>query len=171
MKKILLILTIGLGLCGCNSLPTPSGTYLTEIVLTVDLPNQPKDILFESSKIWLVKTFKSSPNIVQYEDKTKGSIIGGGTIQYPCDGFMNCSAFGKDYIKFTITIDTEDNRARISFSDLTWKRIPSFSAGVFNPSREYAIRKVQMQTQVKVKLESIIQDYARDMVEEKVNYN
>ncbi|MDC5602471.1 DUF4468 domain-containing protein [Acinetobacter baumannii] len=169
MKNYLLGVSLILGLTGCAGMPTPTDKPFTEVTQVVELPGQSKDKLFESSKIWMAKNFRSSNDVIQYADKNTGSIIGKGTIQYPCKGFMDCSAFGKDYIGFTLKIDTKDNKARISFADLTWKSMPSVNAGVVNRGGEFPLRTVQMQAQVKEKIDSIIEQYKSDVVKQQAD--
>lgn len=168
MKKLLLVAVL-VSLNGCAGVPEQANASFSDVVQVIDLPDQPKEKLFESSKIWLAKTFKSSNNVVQYADKGTGSIIGKGSIQYPCEGFIDCAAFGKDYINFTIKIDTKDNKSRISFSDVTWKSMPSVNAGVVNHGGEFPLRTVKLQTQVKTKFESIIEQYTVDVVKQQAD--
>ncbi len=171
MKKILMQLGVVLALSGCSTLPTASSTPFNEVVEVVELPGQSKDQLFESSKIWVAKMFRSSNDVIQYADKNTGSIVGKGSIKYPCKGFMDCSAFGNDYVTFTLKIDTKDGKARIGFNDLMWKNMPSVNAGVVNRGGEFPLRTVQMQTQVKEKLETIIQQYKVDVLNQKTDSN
>ncbi|MFE0305554.1 DUF4468 domain-containing protein, partial [Bacillus altitudinis] len=64
---------------------TPTQQAMPEISQVIEVPNKSKDQIFEDSKIWIAQSFKSANNVIQYADKSTGSIIGKGNIQYPCD--------------------------------------------------------------------------------------
>ncbi|HGW4127843.1 DUF4468 domain-containing protein [Acinetobacter baumannii] len=94
---------------------------ISEYVEVVDLPNMTKSQIFNSSKMWVAKSFKSSNSVVQYEDAATGTIIGKGNMQFPCQGAWSCLAHKEDLLLFTIKVDTKDNKARISFNDMSMK--------------------------------------------------
>ncbi|CAM0689807.1 MULTISPECIES: DUF4468 domain-containing protein [Acinetobacter calcoaceticus/baumannii complex] len=94
---------------------------ISEYVEVVDLPNMSKNQIFNTSKIWIAKSFKSSNSVIQYEDSATGTIVGKGNMQFPCQGTWSCMAHKDDILVFTIKIDTKDNKARISFNDMTMK--------------------------------------------------
>ena len=96
---------------------------LKEVSQVVELPDLSKKQIFDSSKIWLAKTFQSSNDVVQYEDLSTGTIIGKGNMKYPCTNTFKCMAFANQIILFTLTIDTKDNKARLTFNDLRSKSI------------------------------------------------
>ena len=106
MKKLLIAGVLGFSLIlgGCVSMPTPTDKPMESVVEVVEVQGQKKDQLFESSKVWIAKSFKSANNVIQYQDQTTGTIIGKGNIQFPCEGFIDCGAFGKDMVNFTIFI-------------------------------------------------------------------
>lgn len=174
MKNLLIAGMVGFGLAGCATSPdlqhAPSA--LSEVSQVVEIEGYPKDQLFESSKIWVAKVFNSSNNVVQYADKNTGSIIGKGNIQYPCSGFIDCEAFGKDVVNFTIKIDTKDSKARVAFSDISRKPLTYIKGGInINIGRDMPITQIKQQQQVKAKLESIIQQYKADIVNQKFDSN
>ena len=46
----------------------------------VEIPGQSKDQLFEKAKIWLAETASSSKEVIQYESKEEGKIVGKASI-------------------------------------------------------------------------------------------
>lgn len=164
MKKILFtsaIFFVGL-LSGCVGIPemTPTQQAMPEVSEVIEIPNKTKDQIFESSKIWLAQSFKSANNVIQYADKETGSIVGKGNIQYPCDGFLDCSAFGNDKINFTLKIDTKDNKARVTLSDITRTNLTYVQGGLnSNIGKEVPITIIQHQQKIKAKLNNVIDQY------------
>ena len=174
MKKILISATVGFCFVGCAVSPDMkhASSPLNEVAQVVEIEGQSKDQLFESSKIWMAKVFNSSNNVVQYADKNTGSIIGKGSIQYPCSGFIDCEAFGKDIVNFTIKIDTKDSRVRLAFSDISRKPLTYVKGGLnANIGRDVPIMQIKQQQQVKTKIDSIIQQYKQDIVNQKSDSN
>lgn len=169
MKKLLIYGAVMSSLYGCAVSPElqHSPQPLSQVIQVVEINGQSKDKLFDASKIWVAKAFKSSNNVVQYADKESGSIIGKGNIQFPCEGFIDCGAFGSDRVNFTIKIDTKDNRARLSFLDITRTPLTYVKGGLnHNIGKEIPITQVKQQQQVKLKLESIIDQYKTDVLKQ-----
>lgn len=112
----------------CSSLSFAAKEPLSEVVEIVELPNFTQKQIFDSAKIWMAQSFKSSNSVIQYEDITTGTIVGKGNMQYPCKGTWNCLAHENYLVFFTVKIDTKDNKARILFNDLKLK-IPATVTG------------------------------------------
>ena len=174
MKKLLIAVVLGSSLYGCVTSPElqHSPQPLLQVTQIVEINGQSKDKLFDASKIWMAKVFKSSNNVVQYADKESGSIIGKGSIQFPCEGFIDCGAFGSDRVNFTIKIDTKDNKSRLSFSDITRTPLTYVKGGLnSNMGKDLPITQVKQQQQVKLKLESIIGQYKADVLKQQSDAN
>ncbi|WOE32745.1 MULTISPECIES: DUF4468 domain-containing protein [unclassified Acinetobacter] len=173
MKKILgLCLVVGLGLGGCVTMPTPTDKKMNDLVEVIEVPNKTKDQIFEGSKIWIAQSFKSANNVIQYADKDSGSIIGKGNIQYPCDGFIDCGAFGNDKVNFTIKIDSKDNKARVAISDITRTNLTYVQGGYnANMGKEAPINLIEHQQKIEVKLKNVIDQYRTAITSSSLNDN
>lgn len=101
---------------------------LKEVVEIIDISNTNQKQIYDAAKIWMAQSFKSSNSVIQYEDANTGTIIGKGNMKYPCVGAWNCLAHENYLVLFTVKIDTKDNKARLSFSDLKL-RVPSSTVG------------------------------------------
>jgi hypothetical protein len=162
LKKLLAVGVLGFGLVGCVALPTPTDKKMEDISEVVNVPSKSRDQIFEGSKIWIAQSFKSANNVIQYADKETGSIIGKGNIQYPCDGFIDCGAFGNDKVNFTIKIDSKDNKARVVISDITRTNLTYVKGGYnVNIGKEAPINIVEHQQKISTKLKGVIDQYKK----------
>lgn len=171
MKELLIISVLGFSLAGCMTPMTPTQHAMPEISKVVEIPNKSKDKIFEDSKIWIAQSFKSANNVIQYADKETGSIVGKGNIQYPCDGFMDCSAFGNDKVSFTIKIDTKDNKARVVISDVTRTSLTYVKGGMNNIGREAPILIMEHQQKITTKLNDVVEQYKIAITSDKSSNN
>ncbi|MHA3061178.1 DUF4468 domain-containing protein [Acinetobacter sp. ANC 4631] len=165
MKKILISIFSTAILSGCVTAEQMQfAAPLNDVSEVIDINGKSKDQLFEASKIWIAKSFNSSNNVIQYADKESGSIIGKGNMKFPCDGFIDCSAFGNDRVNFTIKIDTKDNKARVTLSDITRTPLTYINGGLnTNIGKDLPITQVKQQQQVKPALQSIIRQYKSEV--------
>lgn len=163
MKKILLALCV-VCFTGCSASLTQTKKPTPDVSNIIVINGKSKNKIFEESKIWIAKSFKSANSVIQYSDKETGSIIGKGTIKYPCDGVIDCGAFGEDIVNFTIKIDVKENKARVVFSDITRTPLTYVKEG-FNSSngREMPIYIVQYQQKVVKKLNEISHSYESEL--------
>ncbi|BFM60404.1 DUF4468 domain-containing protein [Acinetobacter baumannii] len=171
MQKFLAVGVFSLGLAGCMTPITPTQQAMPEISQVIEVPNKSKDQIFEDSKIWIAQSFKSANNVIQYADKSTGSIIGKGNIQYPCDGFIDCGAFGNDRVNFTIKIDTKDSKARVTINDVTRTNLTYVQGGVNNLGKEVPITILQHQQKIAVNLNNVIDQYKSAITSTKANEN
>lgn len=156
---------------GCVSLPTATDKQIQPITKVVDVNGKSKDQLYDESKIWIAKNFKSANSVIQYENKTDGKILGKGAIPFPCEGFIDCSAFGKDKVNFTIQIETKDNKARIVVSDFSATSLTYVQGGINNIGRERPIQILEHQQRVDKKMRALIEQYKSDITSVKTESN
>ncbi|EHU1491220.1 DUF4468 domain-containing protein [Acinetobacter baumannii] len=171
MKKIIVATVISLGLVGCMTPMTSTQQAMPEISQVIEVPNKTKDQIFEDSKIWIAQSFKSANNVIQYSDKSTGSIIGKGNIPYPCDGFIDCGAFGNDKVNFTIKIDTKENKARVTINDVTRTNLTYVQGAINNIGKDVPITIVQHQQKIAVKLNNVIEQYKTAITSKQTNEN
>lgn len=169
MKNIFIAAILGgvLSLSGCVSMPTPTDKPMESVVEVVEVQGHKKDQLFEASKVWIAKSFKSANNVIQYQDQATGTIIGKGNILFPCEGFIDCRAFGKDRVNFTIQIDTKDDRARVSIYDITATNLTYVQGGINNIGQERPILIIEHQQRIQAKLKILIQQYKSEVIAQK----
>lgn len=171
MKKIFITTVLGvvLSFSGCVSMPTPTDKPMENIIEVVEIQGYKKDKLFEASKVWVAKSFRSANNVIQYQDQASGTIIGKGNISFPCEGFIDCGAFGKDRVNFTIQIDTKDDRARVSIYDVTVTNLTYVQGGVNNIGQERPVLILEHQQRIQAKLKGLIQQYKSEVVLQKAS--
>ena len=131
-KKYFLVFSI-LALTGCVTQEQMQANQaalensLKEYVEIVEIDSFSQKEIYVESKRWLARNFKSSNNVIQYDDPETGTIIGKGNFAFPCTGYIECTAYANSNVNFTLTIESKDNRARLKFDDL----------GIYMPSSMY----------------------------------
>ena len=103
MKKVVYSIILLLVLAGCASMQQvdQSENYFERIVHATGVP---KDKIYNSTKMWVAENFRSAKAVLEYEDKESGTIIGNGTIKYPCSG-LECIGSGDWKVFFTMRVD------------------------------------------------------------------
>ncbi len=90
-----------------------------------------KDDLYVSSNLWLAEYFKSAEAVIEVQDKEAGLLMGKGMIS-------SSNFFGTNYFRFTVKIETKENKARISLIALDQTTdVSSFASGSYTPSTSY----------------------------------
>lgn len=105
-------------LFGCATAPTAPVADLT-IQKVIDVPGTSKDQIYDKSRIWIAKNFRSSKVVIEYENKETGVIVGNGIINYPVSGFMDAISKEGWKVRFTMKEDIKDNKIRVTFENLT----------------------------------------------------
>lgn len=163
MKKFAIAGFIGFSLVGCATVPTADNPPMTEYQRIVEIPNVKQDLIYEGSRQWVAKSFKSANSVIQYQDKSTGSIIGKGNMPFTCTGWT--CANGLPYsLDFTFKVDAKDNKARVSFSDLNIHQSAGYSAllGPVNESNRKVVTEEE-KTKVKSVLDTTIDSLADDV--------
>ena len=107
--KIIVLLTVLLGLIGCGQPRVPT----QELVYTQIIEhNLNADKAYELSKMWLVETFNDSKAVIEYTNKDNHIIMGKGIFKniYYAPSYVNT--------KFTIKIETKDNKTKITLNNI-----------------------------------------------------
>lgn len=133
MKKIILA-SIMLILGGCAGMQPVSESDMT-FDRVVESKGSSKDVIYESTKMWIAENFRSAKAVLEYEDKEAGKIIGNGSIKYPCSG-LDCVAKDDWRVLFTMKVEAKDERFRMTFSNLRLTWPPSYNSLGAQPGHE-----------------------------------
>lgn len=109
MKKSLLLLLLLISFLS----KAQESLKFTDVV-TVENTSQKQ--LFERSKIWLTKTFKSAKDVIQTSDADAGLIIGKALFSFTPKSFMGSEA-AKGLINYTIAIYSKDGKYKYVIED------------------------------------------------------
>ena len=117
MKSSVLVLVVAL-LAGCaGMIPAPVKEEDKTFSQVFESPGHSKDFLYEKVRIWMAQNFKSSKEVIEYENKLEGSIIGNGITTYPCSG-LECMIKIGWMVPFTMRVDVKDDKFRLTYSNL-----------------------------------------------------
>ncbi len=121
-------------LSGCTGLQPVSEADIT-VERVVEAKGSSKDIIYESTKMWIAENFRSAKAVLEYENKEAGKLIGNGSIKYPCSGF-DCMAKNDWRVLFTMRVDVKDDKFRLTFTNLRLKWPPSYNGLSAQPGYE-----------------------------------
>ena len=140
-KSIILLLTLFMtASCGV--------TYQTvsmqdkPFVMVYDNLEGSKDQLFLKANEWLVRTFTSSNDVIEYSDKEEGVLIG----KYLFHGELVTGLYGSSVdtrVYAKIDIRVKDSKARISIEPLGSWKYDSSGMTIFNYSEDDAMEDMQ----------------------------
>ena len=127
MRTMVTAIFVTAVLAGCaytRTLP-PEQLVVNKVV---EAPGMSKDQIFERSKIWLAKTFRQPASgfaednwtrtVIRYENGAKGIIVANAAILYPYRNFSGDTYKEGWEVRFTMTEEMRDGKARVTFSDL-----------------------------------------------------
>jgi hypothetical protein len=111
MRRVIWALLVSVVLSGCSGFHAMSPDEM-QIQKVVEVPNTPKDVLFDKSRMWYAAAFRSATAVIQYENKENGTIMGNGVVSdlimmTPCD------------MRFSVATEVKDNKARITATGLS----------------------------------------------------
>ena len=79
----------------------------------VEYPVLTKDVIFSRTMKWIANNFKSAKQVIEYQDKEAGSIVGNGVTDIKAEGAL----VGVE-LEFTMNVDIKDYKARCRFINL-----------------------------------------------------
>jgi Domain of unknown function (DUF4468) with TBP-like fold len=88
-----------------------------------------KNELYVRAYEWMAKTFNSSKEVIQMQDKEAGKIIGKGILTTPTGKDGLGMSVGNEPVHFTISIDVRDGKYRCILSDFSHDGIPFGTKG------------------------------------------
>lgn len=169
--KLLMAGVLAVGLVGCAT--TPIQTEPTKFEKVYEVPGLNQAKIYDGARQWFAVSFRSANAVIQYEDKSVGTIIGKGSMSYPCSGAMDCMAFAKSRVEFTTRIDTKDGKLRVAYEDLVHKEDASYSAvtGVRSAGFSNQVRSgTKTANNIVIKLDLMSQEMvSKIQTQEKVN--
>jgi hypothetical protein len=112
MRGIVLVFALFV-LAGCAIPVTAPPSASFEKILAV--PGKTREQIFEESKQWMAKTFRSSKAVIEYENKDAGKIIGNGSVERALtqDYFLRMGHL----VTFTLQQDIKDEKTRLFFTN------------------------------------------------------
>jgi len=138
---------------------TAKRTKLTDedrtYVEVFQVPAVNSERIFTGSKQWIAENFKSAKAVIEYEDKAEGTIIGNGSIRYPCKGAWDCVAKEDWRIRFTMRLEARDERFRASFTNITLYWPSRVTNGIVSPAQDGPIAFKETMDEVTPELQSI----------------
>jgi len=112
MRKILMSISILL-FVGCAELePIPDEDKSFNTVYQI--PNSSKDTIYNNTRIWMAETFRSSKDVIDYENKEEGVLIGNGAMAYPYNG----NGYYNSTVTFTMRVDMKNDKFKLTFSNI-----------------------------------------------------
>jgi len=146
MRRIIIfimIITVLFVAFGCATTQKLTKEELT--VQSIQEISKSKTELYKLSNEWMAKSFKSSKQVIQYQDKDEGIIVGKGFIG------ITYTLFPMD-TWFTMTIEIKDNKARVTFEDIY------ISQKVNYQTQETPVTNKAQMDKVRPELEKLITD-------------
>lgn len=132
MRWLIVFVLVGvLGGCSTNVPVKDADKSFNKVI---ELPNTPKNTIYESAKMWLAERFVSAKAVTQYDNKESGQLIGKGSMDYPCDTTFECMGTPNWKVKFTIKVDVKDNKARMTFKQIGLSYPSRYISGIQQPS-------------------------------------
>jgi hypothetical protein len=72
-----------------------------------------KDQIYDNSLRWIAQNFKSAKQVIDFQDRTNGTIVAKGNIPEAISWGVYNGALG-----FTLTIDAKDGKARFQYTNV-----------------------------------------------------
>jgi hypothetical protein len=119
LRVLLLSALLAAGvMIGCKSAPPPEPADQEDLFIrqVSEVPGVSRRELFEGAKMWLAGSFSSDLDVIQYANRDQGTIVGKTSFPYARPSKWG----GPDRFdfRFTVTVETKDNKIRTTFSDM-----------------------------------------------------
>ena len=118
-----------------------------------DAPTYTKDQIFTATPVWIAQSFESAKDVIEYENKEDGTLIGNGSIAYPCTGGFACRIRAQSWrVAFTMKAEAKDGRFRLTFTNVRLRLPPDSNMGTSLPARDEPITQREDMDNVRAKL-------------------
>jgi hypothetical protein len=154
------------------------GTQLkTEVVDTITV-NASQDVLYGTSMVWLAYTFVSSKDVIQYEDKALGKIIGKAQIDIPTScsytGPRSCltgstglyapTSVADVDVRFVIDFAIKSNSVVVKVSGLEYGEWQVYHSSLGDVSSFYALDEHKLSQAFRTEMEGLIDDLRENLL-------
>ena len=112
---VLLLLVLPLA-CASEPPPKPASPDSLTIREVLRIPGFTADELFEGAKVWVANGFSSSLDVIRYANRQEKTVLGQAKIPHARPGKFGTAE--RMELKFTILVETRDDRLRYTFADL-----------------------------------------------------
>lgn len=130
--------------CQLNFDSTKKELIYSEVVQS---PNNSSNQIYLNINEWFAKTYNSSNNVIQLNDKESGKIIGkGGFTISPIHKWGNIKTPQTFFVNYTLTIQIRDGKYKYEFSNIT-VRVTQENAP-FSIETYYNINKEKLREEV-----------------------
>lgn len=120
MKNLFILLVLCLSLLtACLTTKLIPVSFSEPIVKTYDA-NFIKDVLFINANRWMISEFKDAKSVIQYSDKTAGTLMGKYLLYYKPAYISSYINTPEENVYAIIEITVKDGRARISIKPDSW---------------------------------------------------
>lgn len=144
MKSYSLAALTLITMMGCQTTGDYRPALPMEFTEVVEIPGQSQEQIYNKTRQWFSQYFVSGESVVDYEDKSTGTIIGNGSAKNGTDTFGLIS-YG---FKYNIRIDTKDNKFR-AMTTITNHTNTDTTNGTYDVSYIDSERYLSTETKVK----------------------
>lgn len=102
--------------CKTTPPPEPAGQEDLFIRQVSEIPGVSKQDLFEGAKLWMSSSFSTDLDVIQYANRDQGTIVGKTYLPYGRPS--KWAGSDRFEFRFTVTVETKDNRIRTTFSEM-----------------------------------------------------
>jgi hypothetical protein len=172
--KILIIPMLLLSMSGCVTQAEYEATHkpIQPVEKIYEMPGLSQSQIYDGARQWFAQTFVKANAVIQYEDKSAGSIIGKGSMAYPCQTSFRCLGVATNTLSFTIRVDTKEGKMRVNYSDLIRKVPAAVTSGIHTQAMDINVVTEEDKILISNKLIGLTDDMAQKINSgEKTNSN
>ncbi len=100
----------------------------------VEVPGSPDD-LYTRARLWFAESFVDSDSVLEIEDKGERLLLGKGRVQFANTAVLLGSGGLDGFVRFTIRVETKDQRYRVTISNLVHEPSSGLSIGQLRHGR------------------------------------
>lgn len=119
-----------------------------------EAPGHTSDQIFSAARMWMAENFKSSKAVIEYENRNEGTLIGNGSISYPCEGY-ECLLKADWKVPFTMRLETKDGKFRVTFTNIHLAWPARYSSGIAISADDFPVRRQKDLDRIRPKLLNI----------------
>jgi hypothetical protein len=121
----------------------PSGKHGYEEIVNLDT-SYTKELLYKRAKLYFVDNYKSANDVIQYDDKEEGKIVGKGFFKTSESGMILLSPVTYMWdVYYTTEITSKDGKYRYRFYDINIKQREASTQGSYDTTIPEAMQNTK----------------------------